>query len=135
MFGSLTVQDTMAQVLGRACSAIPVDGKPIAILELGGLPSEIINVVVSVLARLAFDFGAVERRARFRSPSSARKPTATSRSTQPLGFEPTKRAISRIAKEGRKYGVSLCIVTQRPAELDPTILSPMQHDLLDAPDQ
>jgi hypothetical protein len=40
-----------------------------------------------------------------------------------LGFEPTKRAISRIAKEGRKYGVSLCIVTQRPAELDPTILS------------
>jgi len=40
-----------------------------------------------------------------------------------LGFEPTKRAISRIAKEGRKYGVSLCMVTQRPAELDPTILS------------
>ena len=40
-----------------------------------------------------------------------------------LGFEPTKRAISRIAKEGRKYGVSLCLVTQRPAELDPTILS------------
>ncbi len=39
------------------------------------------------------------------------------------GFEPTKRAISRIAKEGRKYGVSLCIVSQRPAELDPTILS------------
>ena len=42
---------------------------------------------------------------------------------KPLGFEPTKRAISRIAKEGRKYGVSLCIITQRPAELDPTILS------------
>ena len=40
-----------------------------------------------------------------------------------LGFEPTKRSISRIAKEGRKYGVSLAIITQRPAELDPTILS------------
>ena len=35
----------------------------------------------------------------------------------------TKKAISRIAKEGRKYGVSLCMITQRPAELDPTILS------------
>ncbi len=56
MFGSLTVQDTMAQVLARIFR-IPVNGKPIAILELGGLPSEIINVVVSVLARLAFDFG------------------------------------------------------------------------------
>jgi DNA helicase HerA-like ATPase len=56
MFGGLTVQDTMAQVLARLFR-IPVNGKPIAILELGGLPSEIINVVVSVLARLAFDFG------------------------------------------------------------------------------
>jgi DNA helicase HerA-like ATPase len=40
-----------------------------------------------------------------------------------LGFGPTRRAISRIAKEGRKYGVFLGVVTQRPAELDPTILS------------
>src|SRR4029453_19336078 len=39
------------------------------------------------------------------------------------GFAPTRRALSRIAKEGRKYGVSLGLVTQRPAELDPTILS------------
>ncbi|HMK80738.1 MAG TPA: ATP-binding protein, partial [Xanthobacteraceae bacterium] len=36
---------------------------------------------------------------------------------------PTRRSISRIAKEGRKYGVFLGVVTQRPAELDPTILS------------
>ena len=40
-----------------------------------------------------------------------------------LGFEPCKRAIAKIAKEGRKYGASLCIVTQRPAEIDSTILS------------
>jgi DNA helicase HerA-like ATPase len=40
-----------------------------------------------------------------------------------IGFGPTRRAISRIAKEGRKYGVYLGLVTQRPAELDPTIIS------------
>ena len=121
MFGSLTVHDTMADVLGRIFR-IPVDNKPITILELGGLPSEIINVVVSVLARLAFDFGLY---------SGGRVPITfvceEAHRYVPLdksgGFEPTKRAISRIAKEGRKYGVSLCIVTQRPAELDPTILS------------
>ncbi len=39
------------------------------------------------------------------------------------GLVPTRRSISRIAKEGRKYGVFLGLVTQRPAELDPTILS------------
>src|SRR6185503_17721168 len=36
---------------------------------------------------------------------------------------PTRRALSRIAKEGRKYGVFLGLVTQRPAEIDPTIIS------------
>ncbi|HRX36595.1 MAG TPA: DUF87 domain-containing protein [Aestuariivirga sp.] len=121
MFGGLTVQDTMAQVLARLFR-IPVNGKPIAILELGGLPSEIINVVVSVLARMAFDFGvwsAGQIPVTFVCEVAHRYVPID----KTLGFEPTKRAISRIAKEGRKYGVSLCIVTQRPAELDPTILS------------
>ncbi|MDH3912280.1 MAG: ATP-binding protein, partial [Rhodospirillales bacterium] len=40
-----------------------------------------------------------------------------------LGFEPTKKALSRVAKEGRKYGVSLCMVSQRPSELAAGILS------------
>jgi DNA helicase HerA-like ATPase len=40
-----------------------------------------------------------------------------------IGFGPTRKAISRIAKEGRKYGVFLGLVTQRPADLDATIIS------------
>ncbi len=121
MFGSLTVQDTMAEVLGRLFR-IPVEGKPITILELGRLPSEVVNVVVSVLARLAFDFGLWSGG---RVPitfvcEEAHRYVPVDRAA---GFEPAKRAISRIAKEGRKYGVSLCIVSQRPSELDPTILS------------
>ena len=121
MFGSLTIQDTMSQVLARLFR-IPVNGKPIAILELGGLPSEIINVVVSVLARLAFDFGvwnAGQIPITFVCEEAHRYVPVD----RTLGFEPTKRAIARIAREGRKYGISLCIVSQRPAELDATILS------------
>lgn len=121
MFGALTIQDTMSQVLARLFR-IPVNGKPIAILELGGLPSEIINVVVSVLARLAFDFGvwnAGQIPITFVCEEAHRYVPVD----KTLGFEPTKRAIARIAKEGRKYGISLCIVSQRPAELDATILS------------
>jgi uncharacterized protein len=121
MFGSLTVQDNMAAVLARIFR-IPVNGKPIAILELGGLPSEIINVVVSVLARLAFDFG-VWSAGKIPITFVCEEAHRYVPNDKTLGFEPTKRAISKIAKEGRKYGVSLCIVTQRPAELDPTILS------------
>jgi DNA helicase HerA-like ATPase len=121
MFGSLTIQDNMAQVLSRIFR-IPVAGKPIAILELGGLPSEIINVCVSVLARLAVDFGAWSA-GRIPITFVCEEAHRYVPIDKTLGFEPTKRAISRIAKEGRKYGVSLCLVTQRPAELDPTILS------------
>ena len=121
MFGSLTVQDTMTQVLARLFR-IPVAGKPIAILELGGLPGEIINVVVSVLARLAFDFG-VWSAGRIPITFVCEEAHRYVPNDKSMGFEPTKRAISRIAKEGRKYGVSLCIITQRPSELDPTILS------------
>jgi DNA helicase HerA-like ATPase len=40
-----------------------------------------------------------------------------------IGFAPTRKVISQIAKEGRKYGVSLGLVTQRPSELSETILS------------
>ena len=121
MFGSLTVQDNMAAVLARLFR-IPVNGKPIAILELGGLPSEIINVVVSVLARLAFDFG-VWSAGRIPITFVCEEAHRYVPIDKTLGFEPTKKSISRIAKEGRKYGVSLCMITQRPAELDPTILS------------
>lgn len=121
MFGSLTVQDNMAAVLARIFR-IPVNGKPIAILELGGMPSEIINVVVSVLARLAFDFG-VWSAGKIPITFVCEEAHRYVPNDKTTGFEPTKRAISKIAKEGRKYGVSLAIITQRPSELDPTILS------------
>jgi uncharacterized protein len=121
MFGSLTIQDTMAQALGRLFR-IPVSGRPITILELGGLPSEIINVVVSVLARMAFDFG-VWSGGRVPITFICEEAHRYVPIDKSLGFEPTKRAISRIAKEGRKYAIGLCVVSQRPAELDPSILS------------
>ena len=121
LFSSLTVTDDMAQVLGRIFR-VPLHGKPITILELTGLPSEVVNVVVAVLCRLTFEFAlwsdgkvpitlVCEEAHRYVPANPA------------LGFEPCKRAIAKIAKEGRKYGASLCIVTQRPAEIDPTILS------------
>ena len=121
MFGSLTVNDSMTEVISRLFR-IPVSGKPISVLELGGLPSEVINVVVSVLARMAFDF-ALYSSGKVPITFVCEEAHRYVPNDQTAGFEPTRRALSRIAKEGRKYGVSLCIITQRPAELDPTILS------------
>ena len=121
MFGQLTIYDSMAQILSRLFR-IPVAGKPITVLELTGLPTEIINVVVSVLCRLTFDF-ALWSEGRIPVTLVCEEAHRYVPSNPNSGFEPCRRAIAKIAKEGRKYGASLCIVTQRPAEIDPTILS------------
>jgi DNA helicase HerA-like ATPase len=121
MFGSLTVYDGMAQILGRIFR-VPVNNKPITILELTGLPTEIVNVVVSVLCRMTFDF-ALWSEGQVPVTLVCEEAHRYVPANPSLGFEPCKRAIAKIAKEGRKYGASLCIVTQRPAEIDPTILS------------
>ena len=55
MFQSLTVRDNMRQILSRILR-IPVAGKPITIIDISGVPSEIVDVVVSVLCRLIFEF-------------------------------------------------------------------------------
>ncbi len=121
MFGSLTVYDGLVQILGRMFR-VPVNGKPITILELAGLPTEIVNVVVSVLCRMTFDF-VLWSEGQVPVTLVCEEAHRYVPANPSLGFEPCKRAIAKIAKEGRKYGASLCIVTQRPAEIDPTILS------------
>jgi hypothetical protein len=121
MFGSVTVYDGMAQVLSRVFR-VPVNGKPITIMELTGLPPEVVNVVVSVLCRMAFDF-ALWGEGRIPVTVVCEEAHRYVPLNPQMGFEPCKRALAKIAKEGRKYGASLCIVTQRPAEIDPTILS------------
>ena len=123
MFEGLTVRDNMGEILSRILR-IPVDGKPITILDISAVPSEIVNVVVSLLCRLIFDFALWSNRDEaipiLVVCDEAHRYIPRNESA---GFEPTVRAIARIAKEGRKYGVSLCLVTQRPSELSETILS------------
>jgi len=113
--------DTMAEVFAHIFR-LPPKGVPITVMQLAGFPSEVVDAVVSVLCRLAFDFALWSDGA---APllvvcEEAHRYVAADRN---VGFGPTRRSISRIAKEGRKYAVFLAVVTQRPAELDPTILS------------
>lgn len=117
----LTLRDELSEILGRLFR-IPVNGKPITILDLSGVPSEVVNVVVSVLCRLAFDF-ALWSETPVPITIVCEEAHRYAPRDRELGFEPTKRALSRIAKEGRKYGVSLCVVSQRPSDLAPELLS------------
>jgi hypothetical protein len=111
----------MAEILG-ALFRLPPDGKPMTVMQLAGFPAEVVDSVVSVLCRMAFDFGLWSDGVApllFVCEEAHRYAPADKK----IGFGPTKRALSRIAKEGRKYGVFLGLVTQRPAEIDATIIS------------
>src|SRR6266576_3955038 len=113
--------DTMAEVIGHLFR-LPANGRPMTIMQLAGFPVEVVDSVVSVLCRMAFDFGLWSDGVSpllFVCEEAHRYVSADSK----IGFGPTRRAVSRIAKEGRKYGVFLGLVTQRPAELDATIIS------------
>jgi len=122
MFGnSLTLRDDMSEILSQLFR-IPVSGKPITILDLSGVPSEVLNVVVSVICRLTFDFS-IWSDTQMPITIVCEEAHRYAPRDKDAGFEPVKRALARIAKEGRKYGVSLCVVSQRPSDLDPSLLS------------
>jgi len=122
VFGSrLTVRDELSDIIAQLFR-IPVNGKPVTIIDLSGIPSEVLNVVVSVLCRLAFDF-ALWSEAPIPLTIICEEAHRYAPRDKERGFEAAKRALFRIAKEGRKYGVSLCVVSQRPSDLAPGLLS------------
>ncbi|MDH3662279.1 MAG: DUF87 domain-containing protein, partial [Alphaproteobacteria bacterium] len=117
MFSSLAVRDNMEQVLAQLLR-IPTEGKPITIIDISGLPSDVVDVVVSVLFRLTFELAVWSERGK--APPVLLVCEEAHRyvpEQSDIGFAPTKRVIAQIAKEGRKYGVTLCLVSQRPSEL------------------
>jgi len=124
MFNGMLVADSMSAFLAKVFR-LPANGKPISIVDTSAMPSEITHVVVSVLARVIFDFAVWSRdeeqkpillvceEAHRYVPSSATIGEGQS----------VRKILERIAKEGRKYGVSLGLITQRPSDLAEGVLS------------
>ncbi len=114
---SVSINDLLSKILGADGSA------KVTILDLSGVPFDIVNTIVSLLARTIFDFNfwnpnrrdfpilLVFEEAHNYLPASATVAVAA------------RRTVERIAKEGRKYGVSCMVVSQRPVEVSETILS------------
>jgi DNA helicase HerA-like ATPase len=120
MFRHRTIEDIAQQVIGHIFS-LPGDGSNTTIIQMAGMPAEVVNAVASVLCRLSFEL-AIAAKGNLKILvvcEEAHRYVPAGKG----GFEPTRRAIARIAKEGRKYGAFMAIVSQRPSELDPTILS------------
>lgn len=107
-----------------AAAALPDDGHTLTLLDLSLVSQDVLNVVTALIARLVLELAQrIEPRATMpvlivleEAHRYVRREPDGSRSQSALAFE-------RIAREGRKFGVSLGVATQRPSELDSTVLA------------
>jgi hypothetical protein len=123
MFSGMLVADSMTQFVSKIFR-LPARGKPISIIDVSGVPSDIVSVVVAVLSRLVFDYAIwsrneVPRPVLLVCEEAHRYIPSDKTSTG----QSVRKILERIAKEGRKYGVSLGLITQRPSDLAEGVLS------------
>lgn len=128
---AITFEETLRSVLGyttEKCSNV-------TIVDLSGVPFEVLSITVSLISRLIFEHGYFYKRLRCQENpdekinndapillvyEEAHKYVPNSDLSK---FRASKISIERIAKEGRKYGVSLLLASQRPSEISETIFS------------
>lgn len=122
---SLEIIDVLKQFLGYSTS-----NSNITIIDLSGIPFEVLSITVSLISRILFEYGYYYKKilsggVDCETPlllvyEEAHKYVPKSDLAK---YRASKNAIERIAKEGRKYGVTLGIISQRPSEISETIFS------------
>lgn len=127
---SITFKDTLKNLIGYDNNYSNV-----TIIDLSGVPFDVLNITVSLISRILFEYGYYYKKIRF-----TQNPTETINNDVPLllvyeeahkyvpntdlsKYKASKQSIERIAKEGRKYGITLLLASQRPSEISETIFS------------
>lgn len=96
----------------------------ITVLDLSSVPFDVRPTVSAQIGRLAFEFNFWNPRHReFPILLVCEEAHVYIPREADVAHEGTRRSMERIAKEGRKYGVALAVVSQRPHELSETVLA------------
>ncbi|WP_126972891.1 ATP-binding protein [Gynurincola endophyticus] len=117
--------DILKQFLGY------LDKANVTIIDLSGIPFEVLSITVSLISRLVFDFAFHYSKIKHLKDEQNDIPFMIVceeahnyiPKTGGVEYKASKKSIERIAKEGRKYGLSLMVVSQRPSEVSETIFS------------
>ncbi len=117
---SASMKDLFMKLLGEG--SVP---KKITVFDLSSIPFDVRNSVISLMIRCLFDFSYWYRRVNSKAyPISIFCDEAHIYLNEKESSTTASRlSAERIAKEGRKYGVSLTVISQRPREVSSTILS------------
>ena len=103
----------------------------VTIVDLSGIPFEVLSITISLVSRLIFDFCFHYSKLQHQQGSLNNVPVMIvceeAHNYVPqndnAAYKASRKSIERIAKEGRKYGLSLMVVSQRPSEVSETIFA------------
>ncbi|MBH3382061.1 MULTISPECIES: anti-phage-associated helicase HerA [Pseudomonas] len=133
LFGAGAKETTLENTLRNLIGYNPEENANVTVLDLSGIPFEVLSITVSLISRLIFEHGYHYKVYRTKKGETvnndapillvyeeAHKYVPTSDLAK---YRAAKQSIERIAKEGRKYGVTLLLSSQRPSEISETIFS------------
>lgn len=135
LFGKKTKEITFEEVLKQLMGYGNEEKTNVTIIDLSSVPFEVLSITVSLISRLIFEYGYYYKRYRCNIDKDeninndipfllvyeeAHKYVPKSELTK---YRSSQKAIERIAKEGRKYGITLMLASQRPSEISETIFS------------
>lgn len=118
----------LSDVLRQFVGIVEEDSKVIdvRIIDISGLPNEVAGPLTAAIARLLFQYKVWQtREERERDPvlvicEEAHRYVPNAGLAE---YQSAQKAIRRLAKEGRKYGIGLMLVSQRPSDVESTVLS------------
>lgn len=120
---SPTIESVVAQFIGRQGEG---QDKGIRIIDISGLPNEISGPLTALISRLLFQYKL------WQTPEERKKDPVLIACEEAHRYVPdhgevqykeAQESIRRIAKEGRKYGIGLMLISQRPSDIESTVLS------------
>lgn len=127
LFGSVAAKASFEQVLQQFTGYTKSKETNVTILDLSGVPFEVLSITVSLITRILFDYSYYYRRSKSRCDTPLLLVYEEAHKYAPRSelarYRASRTAIERVAKEGRKYGTSLLIASQRPSEISETIFS------------
>ena len=128
---NISFEETLSQLLGYREET----KSNITILDLSGVPFDVLSITVSLISRILFEFGYSYKKLRAKNDEDANfnndvpvllvyeEAHKYVPNNDLAKYRASRESIERIAKEGRKYGVSLMLASQRPSEISETIFS------------
>jgi uncharacterized protein len=122
---SISFEETLRQFIGYVIKK----EANITVIDLSGVPFEVLSISVSLITRLIFEYGYYFKK--IKGDNETKTPILLVYEEahkyvpkiQTSKYQSSRTSIERVAKEGRKYGVTLIILSQRPSEISETIFS------------